>query len=361
MRKKPIITVKNELVCPIYFYPEANFELQNHLNRRKSSKIFVLVDENTQQFCLPTFLQTLQTESPVEIIEIDAGEEYKSLKTCQGVWNALTDLGADRNSLLINLGGGVITDLGGFVASVFKRGIDFIHVPTTLLAMVDAAIGGKTGVDLDALKNQIGLFSLPKLTLINVNYLATLPQNQLKTGLAEMLKHGLIYRRSYWEKLKDLSKLTSDDFPQLIKESIAIKTEIVEKDPTEKNLRKILNFGHTFGHAIESYFLSDQHKPTLLHGESVAIGIILESYLSMEICSLSEKDFNEIASTISQTFSKIELKEKDFEAIINLLKHDKKNTSGKVNFVLLEAVGKPRIDCAATHEQLLAALRYYCE
>lgn len=318
-----------------------------------------MVDENTQKYCLPKFLQTLESDVPLEIIEIEAGEEHKSLETCTGVWNALTELGADRKSLLINLGGGVITDLGGFVASNFKRGIDFIHVPTTLLAMVDAAIGGKTGVDLGPIKNQIGLFSFPKLLLIDPGFLETLPQNELKSGLAEMLKHGLVYRKSYWEKMKDLSKLSLDDLPQLIEESVAIKSEIVEKDPTENGIRKILNFGHTLGHALESYFLSNESKTTLLHGEAVAVGMILETYLSSEICGFPKECLAEIKNTILQSFPKIDLEEADLEPILNLLKHDKKNSYGNVNFVLLKAIGEPLIDCTVKREQLIDAFRYY--
>ena len=343
---------------PIYFFPEAYSELTDFLNVKNPSKLFILVDENTQEHCLPKFLQNLATDLPVEIIEIEAGEEHKSVETCTGVWNAMTDLGADRKSLLITLGGGVITDLGGFAASTFKRGIDFIHVPTSLLAMVDAAIGGKTGVDLGPLKNQIGLFSFPKMLLIDPGFLETLPQNQLKSGLAEMLKHGLVHRKSYWEKLKDLSKLTSEDLPQLIEESVAIKSEIVETDPTEQGIRKVLNFGHTLGHAIESYFLSNE-KPTLLHGEAVAVGMILETFLSSEICGFPKKDLEEVKNTITHTFPRIELEEPDFKPIMDLLKHDKKNSHGNINFVLLEEIGKPIIDCEVKHDQIMSAFQFY--
>lgn len=344
---------------PVYFYPEAKHQLKSYLSTQIPSKIFILTDENTQEHCLSKLLQSLETKILIEIIEIESGEEHKVLETCTGIWNVLTELGADRKSLFFNLGGGVITDLGGFVASTFKRGINFIHIPTSLLAMVDAAIGGKTGIDLGSLKNQIGLFSSPKMVLIDPKYLETLPQNQLKCGLAEMWKHGLIYRKSYWEKLKDLAQLTFEDFPLLIEESINIKTEIVEKDPEEESLRKILNFGHTLGHAIESHFLCSENKPTLLHGEAIAAGMVLESFLSSEICGFPKKQLEEIKNTIFHTFPKIDLKEADFEPIINLLKHDKKNSSGKVNFTLLKSIGKPITDCHVERELILKALTTY--
>src|SRR5690606_29396368 len=203
-----------------------------------------------------------------EILEIDAGETHKNIDTCMGVWEALSELEADRKSLLINLGGGVVTDLGGFVACTFKRGIDYVNIPTSLLSMVDASIGGKTGVDLGLLKNQIGVISNPELVLIDVTFLETLPTNQLRSGFAEMLKHGLIQDINYWNQLIALSELYTDDLEQLIYESVIIKKQVVEQDPNEDGLRKTLNFGHTLGHAIESYSLDDKDLKPLLHGEA---------------------------------------------------------------------------------------------
>ena len=253
---------------PIYFGEKGYEMLSNFIEETNYSNIFILVDDKTNEFCLPIFLPFLATEKTIEIIEIESGESEKNVATCAEIWSALTELSGDRKSILINVGGGVITDIGGFVASTFKRGIDFIHVPTTLLGMVDAAIGGKNGVDLGNLKNQIGVINVPKMVLIDSQYLETLPQTEMRSGLAEMLKHGLIFDRVYWKQFLDLKAIDFADFDALIYRSVEIKNEIVMQDPTENGIRKALNFGHTLGHAIESYFLENDNKKTLLHGES---------------------------------------------------------------------------------------------
>ena len=321
----------------IYFNQEAYEMLNSWISNYNYSKLFILVDETTNEFCLPKLLPLLEVDIPIEIIEIEAGEEMKNISTCVEIWSILADLGADRKSAILNLGGGVITDLGGFVASTFKRGIDFINIPTTLLGMVDAAIGGKNGVDLGTLKNQIGVINAPKLVVIDTDYLETLPQNQLKSGLAEMLKHGLIYDKKYWNQFKDLKELNFDDLDQLIYRSIEIKNEIVCQDPTENGIRKALNFGHTLGHAIESHFLETE-KP-LLHGEAIAIGMILESYISKEKKLITEEEYIEIKSNLLAIFEKQFFTQNDIDSIVNLLIHDKKNEYGKVQFALIENIG----------------------
>lgn len=308
------------------------------------SKIFILVDENTSQYCLPYFLSNLATEIEIEIIELEAGELHKNIATCSEVWGALSELGADRKSILLNLGGGVISDLGGFVACTFKRGIDFITIPTTLLGMVDAAIGGKNGVDLDHLKNQIGRISEPKAVVIDTQFLTTLPAQEMRSGLAEMLKHGLIFDAAYWNKFKNLTNLNTEHLDDLIHRSIQIKNEIVLQDINELNVRKTLNFGHTLGHAIESYFLSENSKKTLLHGEAVAAGMILESYLSKEQNGLSQEEYQEIKYIINETFERISFSNKAIETIIEFLQFDKKNAFGEIQFVLLEKIGHATIN-----------------
>lgn len=343
----------------VHFNDEAYTELNHYLSKNRFSKIFVLVDSNTHGLCLSQFLPKVETDVEIEIIEIEPGEQHKTIETCSGVWNVLSELGADRKSLLLNLGGGVVTDLGGFVACTFKRGIKYINIPTTLLAMVDASVGGKTGVDLGALKNQIGVISSGEMVLIDTSFINTLPQNQLKSGLAEMLKHGLIYNRAYWDKMKDLAHLTLHDLDDLIYESVLIKNDIVEKDPFENNVRKTLNFGHTLGHAIESYFLNHPEKPELLHGEAVAVGMILECYISSELTGLSKKDLEEIQNVISKIYEYVEIEEADFESIIELLKYDKKNEHGNINFVLLETIGIPKIDCVVDNQLIIKAFEYY--
>jgi len=323
------------------------------------SVVFIITDSNTSQYCLPNFLARLATTTPIEIVEIEPGEENKSVETCIEVWHALTDLGADRKSLIINLGGGVVTDLGGFVASLFKRGVDFINVPTSLLAMVDASVGGKTGVDLGSLKNQVGVISNPKAVLIDPDFLETLPAEQMRSGLAEMYKHGLIADRGYWNNLIDLSDLTTDDLANLIRRSIEIKNNIVTLDPTEKGERKTLNFGHTIGHAIESYFLENESRKTLLHGEAIAIGMVLESYLSLEKGMLSIVEYREIKSVINSFFDRTDFTSHDIEAIVKLLVHDKKNEFGRVQFVLLEGIGKAKFDQLVENDLIYSAFEDY--
>jgi 3-dehydroquinate synthase len=308
---------------------------------------------------LPTFLPYLETDLTIEIIEFESGEENKNIETCVQIWNVLTELGADRKSLVINLGGGVVTDLGGFVASTFKRGVDFINIPTSLLSMVDASVGGKNGVDLGNLKNQIGVFNLPVMVLVDTSYLETVPQNEMRSGLAEMLKHGLIFDKGYWEQFLDLKAIDFADFDSLIYRSVEIKNEIVTLDPTEQNIRKSLNFGHTLGHAIESYFLENQNKTTLLHGEAIAVGMILESYISLDKKLISESEYLQIKTTIKSIFDDVVFVENDIEPILELLIHDKKNEYGSIQFALIEGIGKIRINQLVENELIRSAFNDY--
>lgn len=343
----------------IHFNDMCYTSLNEHLKANNFSKIFVLVDENTHEHCLPKFLANVEANADVEIIEIEAGEEHKTIDTCSGVWNTLSELDADRKSLLINVGGGVITDLGGFVASTFKRGIAYINVPTSLLSMVDASVGGKTGVDLGHLKNQIGVISTPDLVLIDTSFLETLPQNQMRSGLAEMLKHGLISDENYWNKFNDLSKLSIEDLDELIYESVIIKRNVVEEDPFENGLRKTLNFGHTLGHAIESYFLSNPNKKELLHGEAIIVGMILASYISTKLAGFPKETTSKIKALFLSYYDKVDIDESEYGNIIDLLKYDKKNNHGNINFVLLERIGKPKIDCLVEDDIIVEAFKFY--
>ena len=343
----------------VHFNDTAYQAINNYIAAYHFSKVFILVDNNTHEHCLGKFIAHLEVTSAIEIIEIEAGEQFKTIDTCVGVWNALSELGADRKSLLLNLGGGVVTDLGGFVACTFKRGIKYINIPTSLLAMVDASVGGKTGVDLGALKNQVGVISSGDMVIIDTSYLDTLPQNQLKSGLAEMLKHGLIRDKVYFDKLSDLSKLTLKDLDVLIHESVVIKKDIVTADPFERNERKHLNFGHTLGHAIESYFLSHQEKEALLHGEAIAIGIILECYLSAELLDFPKQDLESITDIVKSIYNHVTIEPSDYDTIIELLKYDKKNEHGNINFVLLERIGQPKIDCLVDNTLIINSFDYY--
>ncbi|WNH10259.1 3-dehydroquinate synthase [Thalassobellus suaedae] len=352
------ITTNN---CTIHFNENCYPALNKHLNERNFSKIFILVDENTHEHCLPSFLKNMETQVSIEIIEIEAGEIHKTIDTCVGVWNTLSELNADRKSLLINIGGGVITDLGGFVACTFKRGISYINVPTSLLSMVDASVGGKTGVDLGHLKNQVGVISNPDLVLIDTNFLDTLPKNQMRSGLAEMLKHGLITGESYWSNFKNLSKLSLHDLDRLIYESVIIKRNVVEEDPYENGLRKTLNFGHTLGHAIESYFLSNPNKITLLHGEAIAVGMILACYISTELTGFPKETTLEIKDLLINYYGKVDINEDEYAIIIDLLKYDKKNNHGNINFVLLEAIGITKIDCLVDDKIIIESFKFYAD
>ena len=343
----------------VHFNSTCYEQLNAYLKEHRFSLIYIIVDTNTHEFCLPKFMSHLETNIPIEVIEIEAGEQHKTIDTCVGVWNALSDLNADRKSLVINLGGGVVTDLGGFVACTFKRGIKYINVPTSLLAMVDASVGGKTGVDLGTLKNQIGVINSGEMVLVDTSFLDTLPQSHLKSGLAEMLKHGLIHSRTYWNKVSNLSGQTLADLDQLIYESVLIKHEIVEKDPYENGIRKHLNYGHTLGHAIESYFLSHPDKNDLLHGEAIAVGMILESFISSKLLGFPKTDLEQMTKVIQGIYAPVIIEKSDIPPIVELLKYDKKNEHGNINFVLLESIGKPKINCLVDNTLIVDAFDYY--
>lgn len=323
------------------------------------SNVFIITDENTVTNCLPIFLQKQNFKAPPQIITIAAGEIHKTIHTCLKVWEMLSEKRADRNSLIINLGGGVVTDLGGFVASTFKRGIPFINIPTSLLAMVDASVGGKNGVDLGHIKNQIGVINLPEMVVLDTQFLKTLPSEHITSGLAEMLKHGIIYSKEYWERIKKADFSKKEEFESLIWDSIQIKKEIVAKDPFEEDLRKTLNYGHTLGHAIESYFLENPNKKELLHGEAVAIGIILATYISREMYNFPAETLNDISENVLKHFSKQTFSENDIESIINLLIFDKKNRNGQVLFVLMEDIGLHKTNCIVNNTLIDKAFDYY--
>jgi len=295
------------------------------------SKVAILVDENTKRDCL----NKLPKIDSALIIEIKSGEKYKNISTCNLIWEQLTINNFDRNALVINLGGGVIGDMGGFCAATYKRGLDFIHIPTTLLAMVDASVGGKLGIDFKGFKNQIGLFNNPKAVLISPKFLETLAESELKSGFAEVVKHALISDNSLWVKLKN-TLFTDLDWEDIIYTSVQIKNKIVLADPIEKGERKKLNFGHTFGHATESYYL--EKGTPISHGEAVFMGMILET----EISNLSETDKNEIKNYILSNFALPYTPKKSY--LHKFLINDKKNQNGKINFTLLSGIGNSSFD-----------------
>ena len=326
------------------------------IDEKKYSKIFLLVDENTENFCLNIFKD--KTNLDPNLIKIKSGEENKNIHTCIKIWNSLINLNADRKSLLINLGGGVITDIGGFSANTFNRGIDFVNIPTTLLSIVDASVGSKTGINQNGIKNKIGTFYDPKLVIIDTEYLKTLEQRQINSGYCEIFKHSLISKQnSKFEYLVDCDEI--DFSTEIIINSINIKNNFVFEDKYEKKLRKGLNFGHTIGHAIETHFMSSDKK--LLHGEAIAIGIIIESYLSKEICGFDIEKVDKIKNHLLTIFTNIKFNSSSINNIIKMMEHDKKNIEKEVNFVLLSDIGKLIFDVNVPNSDILKAFEYYSQ
>ena len=340
------------------FFDNSLQELKNFLDNSDYSKVFILTDRNTGEHCLPVLQHRLPELKDFDLIEVDPGEENKNIDFCIGVWNMLLDFGADRKSLLINLGGGVVTDMGGFAASTFKRGIDFVQVPTTLLSQVDASVGGKTGIDLGNVKNIIGTFTQPKAVFISTEFLKTLDKRQLVSGFAEVIKHGLIYDGTYFYKLKSVSLENISD--EDIYHSVEIKNAVVTEDPTEKGLRKILNFGHTIGHAIESWSLANDKNP-LLHGEAIAVGMICEAYLSHKLNGLAEDELNLIIESIRNVFPDYSFSKSIYADVLAYMLNDKKNVSGKIGFALLRRIGRCDFNIYPSEEDIIASLDFYRE
>ncbi|MGE0090144.1 MAG: 3-dehydroquinate synthase [Bacteroidales bacterium] len=342
----------------IYISSDINLFLAKILDNIKPSKLFVLVDENTKIHCLP-ILKKGNLINDAEIIEISSGELNKSVQSVQKAWEILSKNGADRNSLLINLGGGIIVDLGGFIASTFKRGIPFINIPTTLLSQVDASVGGKTGFNFLQLKNEIGTFSHPDAVIINSIFLKSLDKDAIYSGWAEMIKHALIYSKADWENIKShrIEGLDYESLNKLIARSIQIKVHFVEQDPLEKGIRKALNFGHTFGHAFESLFMGTPNE--ISHGKAVAHGMICELYLSHKKCGFSEKEINKVVEYLGRLFGKLPISSADDEQLLQLIKHDKKNKNSLINFTLLSNFGNVLINISCTDNEILDALNWY--
>jgi 3-dehydroquinate synthase len=321
-------------------------------------QIVVICDENTAKFCLPVFLQKTALKDYTLIIS-EAGELHKNIHTCNIIWSKMLEMGIDRQAICINLGGGVIGDMGGFCAATFKRGIDFVQVPTTLLSQVDSSIGGKLGIDFQGVKNSIGVFNDPKAVFLDSDFLATLSPREIRSGFAEMIKHALIADRNEWKKLCQLESLNAIDWADFIVPSLAVKRQIVEDDPFEKGIRKALNFGHTIGHAVESYFLETESP--LLHGEAIAIGMICEAYLSFKNNDLTEVELAEIVAFMKCFYDKKILPSESFDTLINSMKQDKKNENQAINFTFLSGIGQAKINQTTDNECIINSLVYYNE
>lgn len=340
---------------PVLFGAEALPALADLLSRPAVSQVFVLVDANTTRLCLPLLAPHLP--AGYTLIELPAGEAYKTLASCDTVWCHLTEQRADRHAVLVNLGGGVVTDLGGFAAALYKRGIRFAQVPTTLLAQVDASVGGKTGVDFQGYKNQLGVFQAPAAVFVEPRFLQTLDLRQLKSGYAEILKHWLIADADAFDEHRRLGWLT-DDWTAIIRESVALKQRIVADDPLETGPRKLLNFGHTVGHALESYLLTQPGREAL-HGEAVAAGLVCESWLSVQRGLLSAEELDKIETFVFSVYDKVSFVLLETEAIAEFALQDKKNAGTTINCTLLQGIGHGVFDQPVTLADLAASLRYY--
>ena len=328
-------------------------DLNTFLKKKKYSGYFILCDENTLKNCLPVLITQCKELRDAEIFEIESGENSKSLQLCSQLWEALLSYNADKNSLIINLGGGVISDLGGFIASVYKRGIDFVNIPTSLLSMADASVGGKTGIDFAGLKNTIGTITQPKGVFIHEGFLETLPVRHIANGMAEVCKMALISDKVLWKKLKSEKEFSSGS----IVKSVELKNTIVKKDPYDKGVRKALNFGHTIGHAIESVLLASNVE--ILHGEAVLIGMICESKISCDKKLITKAEFNDIVQTLRQKFSFVPLPALLFGEMIKATINDKKNNKLQIQCALLNGIGKCKINVVVSPDQILDSLEYY--
>lgn len=335
-------------------------DLVNAIAECEHDKIFILTDQTTHDMCLPK-LQNFLCLKGAQSIVIKAGDTNKTLDSLAEVWTALSQGGATRHSLMINLGGGMVTDLGGFAASTFKRGIDFINIPTTLLAMVDASVGGKTGINFGGLKNEIGVFSDSKFVIINTQFLDTLDHDNICSGYAEMLKHGLISDNKHWAELVgfNLAQLDLAQLQRMVAESIKVKERIVTEDPHEHGIRKALNLGHTVGHALESFAM--KHGRPVLHGYAVAYGMVCELYLSARKTGFPTDKMHQTVRFILDHYDRLPYTCDDYPELLELMRHDKKNTSGIINFTLLGGIGDIRINQTATKEEIEEALDFLRE
>ncbi len=333
-------------------------ELLSFVGNYQNGKVFLATDENVNRLWIPGFNDFFASNSIRKVV-VPSGENNKKIESVGKIWEFLSENGADRKSLLINIGGGMLTDLAGFAASTFKRGIDFLNVPTTLLSQVDASVGGKTGINFNGLKNEVGTFKEPVAVVINTDFLKTIDRDNFISGFAEMIKHGLIKSPEHLEELKnfDLENIDYDLLEKIIGRSVDVKKYFTANDPTEKNIRKALNFGHTTGHAIES--LAMEQKRPVLHGFAVAYGMIAELYLSEKMCGFPEKDFLVLTEWLQTIYGNFAIEKKDFSRIFELMTHDKKNEMGRINFTLLSETGKIEINQNCEKELIFKTLDFY--
>lgn len=324
------------------------------LHAQTYTKIMVLADANTRKHCYPIVKNLLPRHT---LLTVPAGETHKNLTTCETIWQAMTRAELDRHALVVNLGGGVIGDMGGFCAATYKRGIDFVQLPTTLLSQVDASVGGKLGIDFHGFKNHIGVFKLPNVVLIDPAFLQTLPERELRSGFAEVIKHCLIADGAMWDQIRRRD-LADQDWSALVAHSVAVKERVVEQDPTEKGLRKILNFGHTLGHALETHFL-EQPRKRILHGEAIAAGMLMEAFIAHEKKLIDERLLGQIEEYVFALFGRIKIDEADVEPMMKLARQDKKNRGGQVRMALIDGWGSCRFDVPVKPSEMRRSIDFY--
>ncbi len=356
-RKKDIMTAP-KIHSNIIFSQQIEAELDKIIASYSAGKVFLLTEIIPEKLCLP-LIDGIIKKYNIRKITIEGGEKNKSIDSVLKVWEVLSKEGADRKSLLINIGGGMLTDLGGFAASTFKRGMKFVNIPTTLLSQVDASIGGKTGINFNGLKNEIGVFKEPDAVIINTNFLKTIDKENFLSGYSEMIKHGFIKSPEHWKELQeyDLKDIDYEALQEIIARSVSVKDWHVQNDLTEQNIRKALNFGHTVGHAFESFALYD-NRP-ILHGYAVVYGMIVELYLSVKMCGFSIDELKNISQWILEKYGKFEISKKNYEELYELMTHDKKNEGTRINFTLISEIGKVEINQDCSKDLVFEALEYY--
>lgn len=349
----------NSTICAKIIYtrlPEQ--ELLIWIEKYTPGKVFLATEETVNNIWVSKYDDFFKSKGIKKVV-IPAGENNKKIESVTKIWEFLSENGGDRKSLLINIGGGILTDLAGFAATTFKRGIDFLNVPTTLLSQVDASVGGKTGINFSGFKNEIGTFKEPVAVIINTDFLKTIDKENFISGFAEMIKHGLIYNPEHLKDLEefDLGNIDYDLLQKVIRDSVNVKEYFVSNDPTENNIRKALNFGHTIGHAFESYSMQ-QNRP-IQHGYAVAFGMIAELFLSVKKCNFQQYDFQDLTDWLIKLYGKFEISSSDFDALFELMTHDKKNEAGRINFTLLSGIGKIEINQNCEKELIYETLEFY--
>ncbi|MBL7945104.1 MAG: 3-dehydroquinate synthase [Flavobacteriales bacterium] len=343
---------------PVVLGRDALRALDRKLGLEDYSAAFILGDENTLRHCLPELLAQVPRLREARTLLVPPGERSKDLAVSTDIWRHLAEEAADRHALLVCLGGGVVTDLGGFVAGTYKRGIRCIHVPTSLMGMVDAAIGGKTGVDLAGLKNMVGVFHDPVAVYVHLPFLKSLGKRELLNGLAEMIKHGLVRDAQLWTDISSATLHDIDALTPLVERSAMVKAEVVKADPREEGLRKVLNFGHTIGHGIEAHSWESPQR-MLLHGEAVAIGMVCEAWLSWRMDLLTREDYDRITEQLLALYKPYQFDSADNHRLIELMRNDKKNSAGQFRFTLLTGIGQAKVDVHVTAAQVQEALEHY--